>query len=372
MMKLRERILATYRGEQPDKLPFMLDLSHWFYHRYKLPWDLSKAYLEPEYALLDYHKRHDVGFYLPNCASFYNVNFADDVRPETVKSTVRGAEQITWTFHTPIGSVARTRIWEEETYSWGIRDWSITEAEQLNVLAYAMSRRRFTPAWERYQAWVDYVGDTGVVYMPVGYSAMGYLLSYWMGIENVMYAAVDWPEAMQKAIDQINANTLDLVDLLCQSPAEVIIMGDNFSSDVQPPHFFRQWSEPFYAEAIRRLHAAGKYVAVHIDGRLRGALAMFRDCGTDCADAVTPKPMGDLTPAECFNEAGAGLILSGGVSPELWLPQAPLATFEAAVRDWMALKRAGARLIVNAGDQVPPCADEARIAIMRDIVNAEG
>ena len=47
-MTLRERILAVYRGETPDVVPYMLDLSHWFYHRHRLPWDLSQAYVEPE------------------------------------------------------------------------------------------------------------------------------------------------------------------------------------------------------------------------------------------------------------------------------------------------------------------------------------
>ena len=32
-MTLRERILAVYRGETPDVVPYMLDLSHWFYHK---------------------------------------------------------------------------------------------------------------------------------------------------------------------------------------------------------------------------------------------------------------------------------------------------------------------------------------------------
>ena len=32
-MNLRERILDVYRGENPDQIPFMLDLSHWFYHQ---------------------------------------------------------------------------------------------------------------------------------------------------------------------------------------------------------------------------------------------------------------------------------------------------------------------------------------------------
>ena len=47
-MTERERILAVYRGETPDRVPCMLDLSHWFYHRRKKPWDLSVTYVQPE------------------------------------------------------------------------------------------------------------------------------------------------------------------------------------------------------------------------------------------------------------------------------------------------------------------------------------
>ena len=149
-------------------------------------------------------------------------------------------------------------------------------------------------------------------------------------------------------------------------------MGDNFSSDVQPPRFFDTWSRPFYEEAIRRLHAAGKFVAVHIDGKLRGAIGMIRDAGADCADAVTPAPMGDLTPSQCRDEAGPDFILSGGVPPNLWLPNVDIETFKRSVLDWLALKDRSPRLIANAGDQVPPGADEDRIRIMRDLVEEHG
>ena len=160
---------------------------------------------------------------------------------------------------------------------------------------------------------------------------MGYLLNYWMGIERTMFATVDWPAALHETVDAVNANILELVDLLATSPAEIVILGDNFSSDVQPPAFFDTWSRPFYEEAARRLHAAGKHVAVHIDGRLRGAIRMIRDAGADCGDAITPTPMGDLTPAECRAEAGPDFILSGGVSPDLWLPNVPLNVFTGQV-----------------------------------------
>ena len=371
-MSIRERILAVYRGETPDAVPFMLDLSHWFYHKRGAPWDISKQYDQPEHELIDYHKRKSVGFYIPNLGSFFGVDYESGVRYEVSKGSHEGREEITWRIETPVGAIERARVWHIETYSWAISRWGVITEQDLRVLGYALSRRRFTPRWERYRAWTDAVGDSGVVYLPLGYSALGQLLNYWMGIERTTYATFDWPETLHEVVDEINEANLALVGLLADSPAEVILMGDNFSGDVQPPAFFDEWSRPFYVEAIRRLHEAGKFVAVHIDGRLAGALEMIRDAGADAADAVTPTPMGDLTPEQCRDRAGPDFILSGGVSPELWLPDAPVERFERAVLAWLDLKTRGPRFIANAGDQVPPGAVEERIDLMRELVEAQG
>ncbi|MCP4645265.1 MAG: hypothetical protein GY851_32785, partial [bacterium] len=117
-MNLRERILSVYRGETPDVVPFMLDLSHWFYERTQRPWDLSAAYEEPERDLIEYHKKMGVGFYLANLASFYTVSHADDVEATTVKGERNGTPEITWRFETPLGAIERSRIWEPHTYAW--------------------------------------------------------------------------------------------------------------------------------------------------------------------------------------------------------------------------------------------------------------
>jgi hypothetical protein len=294
------------------------------------------------------------------------------VRTETVKRQRGDVPEIVWRLHTPLGSIERARVWSETTYAWAISRWGIADPADLAVFACALGSRRYAPRWDRYQAWVDCVGDMGVVYLPVAYSAMGQLLNYWMGVEGTVYAAVDCPAALRAAVERVNANNLELIDLVCASPAEIVIMGDNFSSDVQSPRFFATWSQSYYQEAIRRLHRAGKAVAVHIDGRLRGAVRMIREAGADAGDAITPTPMGDLSPRACREEAGADFILSGGVSPELWLPHAPVQQFESAVREWLALRRQSCRLIAAAGDQVPPGAEESRIALMRELVERHG
>ena len=369
-MTPRERIEAVYRGETPDCVPMMLDLSHWFYHKHQIPWDLSQPHEQPEHDLINYHRKLGIGFYLPPLGSFYVIQDAPDVKTTVTKSD--DGRTITWTHETSLGTIRRSRVWEEATYAWGIADWGIKTEQDLAVLAHALAGRTYAPRWERYQTWVDAVGDCGIAYVRNGYSGMGQLLNYWLGVEGVMYATMDWPDTIREVVDRINANLLDCVDLLAQSPVQYILMGDNFSSDIQPPHFFEKWSRGFYEEAIRRLHAAGKYVAVHIDGKLRGALGMIRDAGADCADAVTPTPMGDLTPRECRQEAGRAFILSGGVAPNLWLPNVDVDDFKKAVLDWVALKDESPRLIANAGDQVPPGADEDRIKLMRDLVEEYG
>ncbi|MBN2308766.1 MAG: hypothetical protein JXR94_07340 [Candidatus Hydrogenedentes bacterium] len=369
-MSLRERILAVYRGDTPDIVPYMLDLSHWFYQKHRIPWDLSRTQDAPERELVDCHRRFGAGFYLPQLAPFFTVAYAGDVRAAAEKSP--DGREITWEYETPLGTIRRTRRWEEQTYAWGMSAWGVKSEQDLRVLGHALAARKYRPNWGLYRAWLECVGDTGVVYLGAGYSAMGYLLNYWLGIEGTIYAMADWPDTMHEVVDQINANGLECIDLLAQSPAEIIIMGDNFSSDIQPPRLFDEWSRPFYTEALARLHAAGKCVAVHIDGKLRGALAMFRDLGADCADAVTPVPMGDLEPEACRNEAGPDMILSGGVSPDLWLPDVDIEAFKAAVLRWLALKEHSPRLIANAGDQVPPGADEDRIRLMGDLVEEHG
>jgi len=369
-VNIRERILAVYEGKRPDKIPFMLDLSHWFYHRNKMPWDLSKSYERPEKELVEYHKKMGVGFYLPNLGSFY-----DTIYPAHVKNTVEKSSdghEIRWRISTRSGELERIRIWEETNYAWGIPSWGIKTRNQLSILGEALSSRSYVPRWEKYHEWADCVGDTGVIYLGTGYSGIGQLLNYWMGVEGTFYAIYDWPETVKEVVERINQNNLKLIDVLAQSPAEIIIMGDNFSGDIQPPAFFEEWSKSYYAEAIRRLHAAGKYVAVHIDGRLKGILKMFAGLGVDCADAVTPKPTGDLSPKECREEAGGNIILSGGVPPSLWLPNVSDKEFKQAVLEWLALGESNPRLIANAGDQVPPNALENRIILMRELVEEYG
>lgn len=110
----------------------------------------------------------------------------------------------------------------EASYSWGIQDWGITTEEELRILGYALANRSFKFSDEKYQAWVDYIGDDGVCYVGSGYSGMGQLLGYWMGIEGTIFATFDWAETVMEVVDQINNNNLKLIDTLANSPLKCL------------------------------------------------------------------------------------------------------------------------------------------------------
>ena len=372
-MTERERILAVYRGEVPDRIPFFLDLSHYYLAKYQKPWDLLNGYPAVDEDEIAYHRRFQAGYYIPNQMIQFKVGYADNVRSRTWKETCNGVPEIHWRLETAHGAIERVRSWEPMSYSWPIKAWGVQTEDDLRVLGEALAARRFEPLVDNYRAWDACVGDMGIVSLLPGYSAMGHILHYWMGMENAMYACVDWNDTMHEVVDRINANIITCAQMLAtRYPGPVILAGDNFSSDCQPPSFFEEWSAPFYRELADIAHENGKKLSVHVDGRLRKSIAMIGGIGADIIDAVTPMPTGDLTPQECRDEAGRKLILSGGVPPLLWLPQTPVEEFEKFVLEWLSLRKQSTALVAAAGDQVPPGADEARIDLMRDLVNTYG
>ena len=369
---IRDRLTAVYTGQTPDRVPYILDLSHYYYQKYKKPWILLGNYVEPEKELIDFNRKFGAGFYVPNQMKLFDTYYEGDVKGDAWIEEVDGNPETHWRLETQSGTVERIRKWQEKSYSWPTSKYGIKTEDDIRILADALSARRYIPRPEYYRAWEEYVGDDGVVHIIFGLSAMGYFLHYWMGMENTLLATYDFNEALHDAVDRINANNLECIKMLMGYPGLVVGIGDNFSSDCQPPWFFEEWSAPFYRQAADIIHENGKKLTMHVDGRLRGALRMVRDAGCDIVDAVTPAPMFDLTPQECREEAGDSMVLSGGVPPTLWLPEIPVERFEQSVMEWLETSKSSHALVAAAGDQVPPGAEERRIDIYRQLVEEHG
>ena len=197
-------------------------------------------------------------------------------------------------------------------------------------------------------------------------------MARYMGVEEAVYALIDEPEKAGRLIRAVNACNLRILDDIMDGPFETLIISDNYDSNVQTKDFFDVHVREYYTEVARRLHARGKYLAVHVDGESRGVLTWLAECGVDCADAVTPKPMFSLTPEQMRAAAGPDLILSGGIPATIFGPRASDAEFVECVKRWLDTRLTSPRLLMASGDQVPPDAALERIALLPELVAKYG
>ena len=366
MMTERERLLKVLKGETPDRVPWFADLGHWFRAESGGQWDLYNINnCTEDVAKL----HHDVraGWYI-EVGSLHEEYYEDGVTREREIVGDRAIER----FITPKGEIRMERKWNPVSFSWDISKLMVENLNDLEILLYAVERRKFRHKYENWEKIEQIGGNIGLGFPSFGYTGLGSLMSYYMGVQNTIYASFEEPEKIKRYIETYNNKQLELVDIYCKSPAPHLFFTDNLSSDVQPPDLFREYSFNHYKTIADRVHEADKTVSTHIDGMINGIIGLVAEAGIDVADACTPKPTGDLSPAEIRMQAGNQMVLMGGISPVMWLPDTSEKDFINHVREWLDLRKINNRLVQSAGDQVPPGTEYKRIKLVYDIVEEFG
>ncbi len=366
-MSPNERVRAVYQHRQPDQVPLILDLSHWYKKNRNVPFNLS-GFTAVEQGLVDLHKQIGAVSYC-EMGGFYSL-YSDD--PEVRLETSTDAGVFTTRIITPLGTIHEERVFNAVTYSYGIRKYMLQSADEFKIVEYLMARLRCRPKWDYYRAWQESLGDLAYPYAQLPYSGSGYLMARYMGVEETVYALLDETEKASRLIRSVNACNLRILDDIIDGPFETLIISDNYDSNVQTKEFFDLYVRDYYTEVARRLHAHGKFLAIHVDGESRGVLTWLAECGVDCADAVTPKPMFSLTPDQMRAVAGPDLILSGGIPATIFGSLGSDEAFADCVKRWLDTRLASPRLIMAAGDQVPPDAPFHRIAMLPQLVAKYG
>lgn len=367
-MTPQERIQTVYEGRVPDQVPLLLDLSHWYKRNHEVFFDLS-GFRAVEQPLVDLHKKCSAAMYVET-GSHFDIYYTDDTVRSSAWTDAQGVFHTK--YETPLGTIAEERVFSPESYSYHIKKWLVESVADLQVLQYALSRRRARPRFDRYQAWMEAAGDLGYLYTFLSYSGLGFLISRYMGVEKTILLMYDQPELFATFVRTVNEVNLNLLDDIIDGPFRVLIVGDNHDSQVQSPGVFKTYTFEYYQEIARRLHSRGKYMAVHVDGEMRGLLRLLDECGVDCIDAATPAPMFTLTPLQARQEAGDRMILSGGIPATVFGCTGSDREFVETVKRWLELRMKSPRLFLAAGDQVPIDAPWHRIEMLVDLVQQYG
>ncbi len=277
-MTLRERLLTTLRGGQPDRIP-------WNIYAWLLP-------NTPEGRML-----HQYGLGLMGSARIFRTRH-EGVTIREDRKQVAGQPQIRVTIETPAGTLTEESVIEPGYGSRWIRKYFITSAEDYPAAEFFFRHSHFEPEFARWRDAERAIGDGGIAIGEIMPVPIAYIMVSWMGAQGLAEGIYDHPDRFDVLMDILGQHYLRQVQIAAESPAEVIWFPDNVTGSIVSPRLFERYCAPLYAQAMPIMRQAAKIPIAHYDGSNRPLVDSLARTDLPVIEAFTPPPMGDLSVSE--------------------------------------------------------------------------
>ena len=364
-MTHRERLLNILEGKQADYLPWYGDLDYWASSLVKRGLKTDDFIQSDEYV--QWHKDLDVGFYLQGYFPY--------------KQIIEGCEVVEWNeghkrfkeIKTVLGSVRECWEYIPASYTEGPLEHFLKSAEDLPVLKHIYENTRFEPDYDFARKRKQQVGDQGVVLCYLPKSPFMHLLALEAGIMSVTMIAMTLPDEFQDLLEVMKKAFDQAAQIAVESPAEVLMIPENLSSEMVGPEFFELYMRAYQEEWTAKIREAGKYSYIHIDGSLAGLLKQEASVGFTVLEALTPHPVGDLKWEELSDFVGdSNSILWGGIPGPYFTANVSDEEFERHVKMLIEIMLKEPRYVLGVADQVPPDGLEERVRRVGELVKQYG
>jgi len=369
-MTRRERIMASARRQRADRLPFF----HWWRHS-QIGWAERECR----------NRGMGISWLRPPCVE--RLHGVDVVEQRAV---VEGKTVIRRTYSTPVGSVYEDEVREPGTGQWHAnRSWRdvtpwltsrrIKGPEDYRVAKYIVEHTEYVADYFPIEQAMDWLGDEGVVLDSLPHSPMQMLLIDWIGSEEgrCFYHLADYPDLVEDLCRAISRSREPLYEIAARSPAPIALCGDNVDGQLVVPRLFEKYFMPEYEKQASVLHARGKLMAVHMDGRLAALKDLIARTPVDVVEAFHPEPMGDLPLAEAlaaWPDKAIWVGFPGGVyalGPRATRERAIDLLREAGPGDRLALEMSTENLVSNENlIALTSVLEEARLPLTPHLIDA--
>lgn len=389
-MTVKERILATLRGEPTDTLPFVPRLDNWFY-AHEATNTLPDAYKHAN--LREFVDDLGVGFHsiIPNFKGWRTGGERDlhvglglydlELSPWIVKLHNVGITQerrnngeLIVTYDTPRGSIRTNVVYTQEMAREGItlyahKEYALKSIDDYEALAYIFKNAEVLPNYEAFQAYHDqYVGERGIaVALAAMWASAGhYLIKELMGFTDFYLARFDDKSAMDELVEQMTPFCDKLFQTALCSGAEVILSGANYDFNFTTPDLIEEYVVPALKRQSDYAHSIGKFVATHTDGENTMLLDKYVEAGFDIADSICPAPLTKITLKETRDIFKDKITIWGGIASTAFLKECTSdQEFYRIVDETLEVIGNGDHMIISVADTFPPAGDFGRLVYLK-------
>ena len=330
-MTPRERVLAALRGQMPDRVPFTC-------YGGLLPRGEVEQQLRNEGLAL-----------VTDCQVFTTTRPHVEVSQRDYYDD--GTLYIRDTYRTPAGEVWQTRRTGGAYNTTRLAEYLIKQPEDYKTVEFMFRDEVYEPAYDSYLSAVDTMGEAGLV--PGGWlprTPMMAMMWELMSHERFAVDIYERPDEFFGLYETIAQRRREQYEIAAASPALVLHVGDNITADMIGLERFEQYCVPCYDEFASHLHAEGKLLAVHMDGRMKVLTDAVARSQVDIIEAFAAVPDGDLELAEARRAWPDKIIWTNYPSPvHLWPPD----EIAAYTRQMLRVIGPGDRFLVGVTENIP-------------------
>jgi hypothetical protein len=349
--------LAVFRGHDPGGILWQPRLEFWYAVNKK------RGTLPPHLKDADRFQVYDYCHASVRYCGRENLRH----RYETVQATQHQLDEkrMQRTWRTPIGTISEVSHYDEWNLSSHRTEYRLKTPKDFEVLEYMLSDEEWSWDQEGYERDLSQFSPYGEIQFYFRRSPIQSLFISEMGFIEAIYAMRDHPDLIRHYVEVATQADDVMYDVLCRCPARVLNFGENIDAFMDAPQIWLQHLIPYYRRRTEQLHAAGKFVHIHIDGAMRPLLPYLQECPWDGIEAATPVPQGDVTLAE-IKEAMGDQVLLDGIPALFFLPSFPIEDLIACVKETVDLFYP--RLVLGISDEIPPDGDIERVRLVGEIV----
>ena len=348
-MTHRERLLAVFSGELPDRIPWFPRLDMWYAahsHADTLPekyrgWDLR-----------DIHRDLDIGFH-GKWGAAYRIEIDGT---ETI--THRDGEETRVETVTPVGTVSTLTRHSPELRAEGAGPLEIEHMIKTDgdyeIVEWIYQHSRVVPTYEKFLEFDAECGDEGLAFVNTPWNPAFYLFGQLIGWNDCYYHLQDYPLQIDHLLTVMTDFYWEIHRACAHSPAPVINHGAHFHSTMTPPPISRDYFLDNLKEVAAYYHQHDKLLMFHADADLSGLEEFILDVGYDIAECLVTHPMADITLERCRQVWGDRIVIWGGIPSIILCEPFTDAQFEEHMRDLFRTIAPGNAFILGVADMLVP------------------
>jgi hypothetical protein len=358
-----EGILAIFEGREGDKVPW--NIRHEFWYHY----NMVKGSLPAKYkgkSLLEICLEWGASW---RCYSgyftdrFVKVSYTGDVEVSAVTSDGR----ITAVFKTPKGTLRQVNVKDDVGLTSRTIEYPIKSLDDLKPMEYILENIRVEFDGKIYAKMEENLRGHGLLSYFFPRSPYQRLILEYMGLERTMSFLLRYKREIENFMRVIKASNDMFYEVMARTPIKIFNLGENIDVRMTPPKIFEKYCLPYYRERADFLHRSGKYVHIHVDGYAKPLLPLLRETGLDGIEALTVKPVGDMTLEDIKKHVGEEMVILDGVPYIFFIPETiSLEKFDEFVKKIISMFRNN--LVLGISDELPPSADESRVKRVSEII----